>query len=514
MADRICAGTPSALSGSPGIGTTVPVDIVWKILGTLALVAMNGYFVATEFCAVTARPTRIRAKAVTSPLYKIAWSVKQNLGMYLSATQLGVTIASLGLGAIMEPAISSALDPIFSLLHLPGHARHVLAYIVSFGIGTSLHIVLGEQVPKNWAIRNSDRFLAYLAPPLVAFRFMLYPLIWLLNEATVLCLRFLGVEVEPPKGEAANSGLGTGDFSSVPHTAEELRTLVAEAIKGGTIKKADEQILASAFEFGDLKVRQIMTPRTEVDYLRVGQPIGEMLKIVQNSNYTRLPLCDGDIDHVIGLVHMKDLFVHLKLVPGKLRFSDEKTPGGEEIFIADGKPGGAVHVIGSGDIDLNRIRRDVLIAPELMPVSKLLRDFQTSRVHMAVVVDEYGATLGIVTLEDVVEELVGDIADEFDPMPRADFLKDGENFRVAGDFPVRQLREKLPLAEIEPETTVDTVGGYITQQLGRFPRGGDIVDLGAYTARVIAVQSRRVTQVLITPKTQEVARVDGPGTRE
>src|SRR5205814_8709163 len=142
------------------------------------------------------------------------------------------------------------------------------------------------------------------------------------------------------------------------HTAEELRTLLDQAIKGGTIEKSNQQILASAFGFGELKVRQIMTPRTQVDYLKIGQPIGEMLKIVQNSAYTRLPLCEGDIDHVVGLVHMKDLFVHLNLTPGKLRFSDEKTPAGEEVFIADGKPGSAVHVIGAGDIDLNIIRRD------------------------------------------------------------------------------------------------------------------------------------------------------------
>src|SRR5205814_4227522 len=160
------------------------------------------------------------------------------------------------------------------------------------------------------------------------------------------------------------------------HTAEELRTLLDQAIKGGTIKKADEQILASAFGFGELKVRQIMTPRTQVDYLKIGQPIGEMLKIVQNSAYTRLPLCDGDIDHVIGLVHMKDLFVHLKLVPGKLRFSDEKTPAGQSVFIADGLPGSAIHVIGSGDLDLKQIKREVLFVPELLPVPKLLRQFQ------------------------------------------------------------------------------------------------------------------------------------------
>src|SRR5947207_832077 len=258
--------------------------------------------------------------------------------------------------------------------------------------------------------------------------------------------------------------------STVPHTAEELRTLLDQAIKGGTIEKSNQQILASAFGFGELKVRQIMTPRTQVDYLKIGQPIGEMLKIVQNSAYTRLPLCDGDIDHVIGLVHMKDLFVHLKLVPGKLRFSDEKTPDGQAIAIADGKPGSMVHVIGSGEIDLNEVRRDVLFVPELLPVPRLLRQFQSSHVHMAVVVHaDTGATLGIVTLEDVIEELVGEIDDEFDPTKSTDFVRDGENFRVAGSYPLRDLCEKLQLTEINSNGEVDTVGGYITQVLARFP---------------------------------------------
>jgi CBS domain containing-hemolysin-like protein len=209
---------------------------------------------------------------------------------------------------------------------------------------------------------------------------------------------------------------------------------------------------------------------------------------------------------------MKDLFVHLKLVPGKLRFSDEKSPDGQAIAIADGKPGSMVHVIGTGEIDLNEVRRDILFVPALLPVPRLLRQFQTSHVHMAVVVDpDSGATLGIVTLEDVVEELVGDISDEFDPGQNADFVKDGENFRVAGTFLIRELRDKLELANIEPPEDVDTVSGYVTQVLNRFPRQGDTIDLGAYTARVLGVQDRIVTQVLISPKTQEAMRADGPG---
>jgi CBS domain containing-hemolysin-like protein len=260
-----------------------------------------------------------------------------------------------------------------------------------------------------------------------------------------------------------------------------------------------------------LKVRQIMKPRTEVDYLTLDQPIGEVLRTVQRSAFTRFPLCDEDIDHVIGLVHMKDLFTHLKLVPGKLRFVDERTPEGELIAIPTGLPGSAVHVIGSGELNLDKIKRDVLFVPELTPVPKLLRQFQTSHIHMAVVVDEYGATRGIVTLEDVIEEIVGEIEDEFDPAANQDFVPEGENYRVSGLFPLHELREKLGVHDVELGD-VDTVGGYVIQALARFPRPGDTVDFGdAYTIKVLSVQQKRVGQVLMMPKTQDAMRDDGPG---
>jgi CBS domain containing-hemolysin-like protein len=230
---------------------------------------------------------------------------------------------------------------------------------------------------------------------------------------------------------------------------------------------------------------------------------------VQNAGFTRYPLCNGDLDHVVGLVNMKDLFSHLRLEAGKLRFSDEKTPDGEAVAIADGKPGSAVHVIGSGEIDLTKIKREILFVPELTPVPRLLRQFQTRHMHMAVVVDEYGSTQGIVTLEDVIEELVGEIEDEFDPVSRTDFLPEAGGYRVSGLFPLHELRDRLKLPDLEAQD-VDTIGGYVVQHLGRWPRTGDVLPLGdGYSARVLSVMQRRVGQVLITPTdnpTQAMAR--------
>src|SRR5690606_12795385 len=183
--------------------------------------------------------------------------------------------------------------------------------------------------------------------------------------------------------------------------------------------------------------------------------------------HTRLPLCDGDMDHVVGLVHIKDVFNQLQLVPGRLRFTDEKTPDGIAVAIADGAPGSAVHVIGSADLDMDQIKREILFVPESLPVPRLLRQFQSSRTHMAVVVDEYGATQGIVTLEDVIEEIVGEIEDEFDVGVKKDLMLDGDSYRVTGAFPLHELREELELVGID-FGDVDTLSGYITRELGHW----------------------------------------------
>jgi CBS domain containing-hemolysin-like protein len=481
------------------------VDIFLKILTTLALVVLNAYFVAAEFAAVGARVSRLEQLAESSFLHRLALEVKRKLDLYLSTCQLGITIASLALGAVIEPLVSTILEAPLEWVGLAGppeaHGHTALSFMLGLIIGTALHVVVGEQAPKNWAIQYADKVLPILALPLVAFTYICYPLIWLLNTVSNAVLRLTGVKIL----HDAHGGL--------PHTEDELKALLAQAVSSGTISKGNEQILTSAFQFGDLKVRQIMTPRTEVDYLTLDEPVGQILRTVQKSAFTRLPLCDKDLDHVVGLVHMKDLFTHLKLVPGRLRFIDDRTPAGEAIAIPDGLPGSSVHVIGSGDIDLRQIKREILFVPEMLQVPKLLRQFQTSQVHMAVVVDEYGATQGIVTLEDVVEEIVGEIEDEFDAgaPTSGDFVKEGSAYRVSGAFTLRELQERLRIDQNLAKGDVDTVSGYVVQELGRWPRVGDKVPLGNYTMRVTQVvqRPRRVGQVLITPNEPPVEQKEG-----
>ena len=464
-------------------------DILWKVLATLGLVMANGYFVACEFASVGARQSRLETDAPNSILAKAALRVKTQLDLYLSTCQLGITIASLGLGAVTEPALSGLIEPLLTRLGLQGMpgGHHAVSIALGLSIATTLHVVAGENAPKNFAILHADRLLPLVAVPLILFTYLFYPVIWLLNRSTNLLLRCFGVHVE-----------GEG-HAGLPHTEDELRGLVRQAAASGSIESGQSQLLLSALAFGDLLVRQIMTPRTSVRFLKTEQAVGQILSVIRRSEYTRLPLCDNDIDHVIGFVHVKDLLNHLKLMPGKLRFADEKTPDGQAIAIADGLPGSALHVIGSGDIELLKIKRAVLFVPELVEVKRLLRQFQDTQIHMAIVVDEYGSTKGVVTMEDVLEQIVGEIDDEFDAATK-DYVVDGETIRVSGQFPLHELIVKLNLTEDMETEEVDTVGGYITQALSRLPRVGDRVTIGAYDARVLTVPRRRVGAVLLTPQ--------------
>ncbi len=480
--------------------------MTWRALVAITLLALNGFFVAAEFAAVGARASRLQEIAKESLPARWGLTIKHKLDLYLSTCQLGITIASLGLGYVVEPAVAPLFEPVLGWFGIADvFGDHVLAGGIALLLMTALHVVVGEVAPKNLAIFYPDRLLPILSIPLVLFTGMAYPAIWLLNSASNLLLRAVGVPVE----EASHGAL--------PHTADELRGLLRQATEAGVIEQGNAQLLTGAFDFGGLKIRQIMTPRVDVDYLLTDAPINDILRKVQTSEYTRLPLCEKDLDHVVGLVHMKDLFVQLHLSTGRLKFAEETTPEGEAIAIAGGLPGSETHVIGSGTVDLPTVRREILFIPELLPVAKALKQMQEAKTHMGVVVDEYGGTTGVVTMEDIVEQIVGDIEDEFDieQQPDSRFAKEGEMFRAVGNFPLHELRDHLPLGEWQPPEDVDTLGGYVTAKLGRWPRRGDTAPLGdkqhSYTVRVTAVGEDRQMTLLIGPETQQQARDDGPG---
>ena len=266
-----------------------------------------------------------------------------------------------------------------------------------------------EILPKTLGVRYNHRLAPVIARPLDALQWALSPV-----------LRFIHLVNRPFEGRRPTS--------STHRALTEITALASIARTANAIDPQQARLIMAAARLPEMRVRQIMTPRPQVAFLRMDQPLSEVLKLLQGSPFTRLPLCEEDIDHVVGMIHVRDLFNHLKLVPGRLRFAGME--GDEHIAVADGAPGSALHVIGSGDIDWRKIRRNVLFVPETTFVPHLLKQFQESRIHMAVVVDEYGATQGVVTLEDVVEEMVGDIQDEFDVVPAAPFLAEGDVYQI------------------------------------------------------------------------------------
>lgn len=347
-------------------------------------------------------------------------------------------------------------------------------WVIAFSLVlTYLMLQFTEILPKTVGVTH-NRALA----PLIA-----RPLDWLVRLFTPL-LRFIHWVNRPFERRTAGPA---------PQAIQEISAMASIARTAGAIDLQQARLIEAASRLPELRVRQIMTHRTSLVYLKIGQPLEEVLRTVQQIPYTRLPLCEGDVDHIIGMIHVRDLFNHLKLTPGKLKFIDEKGKHGEPVAVVDGLPGAATHVIGSGDIDLLKIMRRIIVVPELTPVPSLLRQFQESRIHMAAVVDEYGATLGVVTLEDIIEEMVGDIEDEFDAAPQDLIPGERGSYRAAGSRPLHELRDQIGL-DVQDEQ-VDTLGGYIQKQLGRFPEKGDVVRIGQFEVVVLSIDRRRVGQV-------------------
>lgn len=355
--------------------------------------------------------------------------------------------------------------------------KGLIAFSIVF---TFLILQFGEMLPKVLGVRYNRLLAPLVARPLDILTRALSPIGYLVR---LLTRPFARRDAQSPEAAAL----------------QEIMALASSARLSNLIDSRQERLIRAASRLPELRVRQIMTPRMEVLFLKVDDPLSRILQTVQQSAYTRLPLCENDMDHVIGVIHVKDLFKQLQLMVGRLRFADPRTPDNEAVAIADGLPGSALHVIGAGQIDMRKSKRNVMFVPEQMPVPLLLREFQESRKHLAVVVDEYGMTQGIVTLEDVIEEMVGEIEDEFDSPSDATVRPEGNGYRVSGICPIHELQMRLPLHELEDGEGVDTLGGYILKRLGRLPEAGDTIRVGAFDARVISIERRRIGEVLLSP---------------
>ena len=423
--------------------------IVVNIAGVLLIVVLNAFFVAAEFALVKVRATQIEplVRAGSRRARSVA-HILGHLDTYLSACQLGITMTSLALGWVGEPFVA---DMIYPLLNAAGVAVpavvHTIAFAIAFSLITYLHIVLGEQAPKWYAIIHADGAALLVARPLQIFYGLFRPFIWFVNESARFFLRLVGIR----PGEESDTG----------HSAEELRLLLS---RGKAITALGKMISLRAMELHDRTVREVMVPRMRVVFLSTKCSIEQNIATALEQQFTRYPLCDGQLDNVVGMIHLKDLF----------RLKGEQGPGSA----------------------LLSIKREMLFVPETTPLEKVLTTFLARRVLMAIAVDEYGGTAGLVTLENVLEEIVGDIRDEFDvEMPPVQRLGDAE-FLIDGSMALHDFAEAFA---VEPASRdVVTVSGYVIQLLGRVPEHGASVEIGPYRATVEATEKRKVKTLRLT----------------
>lgn len=422
--------------------------ILLKLGVILFLVCLNGFFVAAEFAIVKVRGSQLVALDETGEKRALfARHVVAHMDAYLSATQLGITLSSLGLGWVGEPFLARMIEPVFVRLGVDsGTVIHAFSFTIAFALITFLHIVLGELAPKSLAIRRSLATTLWVARPLGVFYVIFKPAIWFLNGTANKILKY-AFRLEP---------VGEHELA---HSEEELRLILDESEKSDEVSTLGRDILVNALDMRRRVVRDIMTPRGEVVSLDLEESFEENVAKALESRHTRFPLCRGHLDNTIGLIHIKEL------VP----------------MMRDPQP------------DLLRIKRDVINVPEMMPLEKLLNLFLTRHAHLAVVVDEYGGTVGMVTLENVLEELVGDIQDEFDSEPE-EFKEINDNeFTVEGAVGLYELQD---MADLTLESAdVSTIGGYVTHLLGHLPKQGEQVQIENYLVTIVKSDGRRVEQL-------------------
>ena len=428
------------------------MDIVPTLLDILLvafLIFMNGFFVAAEFCCVKIRTSRLETLiAEGSSRAGYAKQLTEHLDYSLSVTQFGITLASLGLGWVGEPAIATLILPVTQLLGLPDEFGHTIALAIAFTIITSMHIVLGELTPKSMAIANVEDIMLAIAFPMVLFGRVMRPFVWILNTVANAISRRFGYDV---KGENEDA-----------HTEEEIRLLMKESYRQGLINSTEADFVDNVFSFTELNAREIMIPRTDMICLYLDDTSAERIKTILEEQQTRYPVCYEDKDHIIGFIHVKDL------LPPLIR--------GERL-------------------NLRRYIRKALIVPESMDGSVLLRTMQEQGSQLAIVVDEYGGTAGMVTVEDIVEQIVGDIRDEFDEERESLEWRAGDVCSVDARLLLEEVADLLGV-RIEDED-VDSIGGWLYDQLGEAPRVGQMAAHAGTLLYVEEVDGVRITRVLV-----------------
>jgi len=425
-----------------------PVFSSLNLIAALVLIVLNGFFVAAEFALVRVRESRIvQLEQEGSNRAGVVHGVLRDLDTYLSVCQVGITIASLALGWVGEPAVSALIAPGLDALGITNESIiELVAVILGFAVITYAHLVFGEQAPKYFSIQRAEATALWISRPLRIFMFLFRPLVWLVNASTNFILRPWGIRL----GEEMEA-----------HSEEELRIMISSSTSSGVLDPQEREYLNNVFDFGDTVAREIMVPRPDVEALPCDAPLEELVDRAAFGRYTRYPVYEDDLDHVLGAVHVKDLFRAAK---------------------EDGE-----------NFDLTSLIRDCLVVPENKLIEDILQEFQKRKLQMAIVIDEWGSVEGLITIEDILEEIVGEIQDEFDE-PEAAIEPIGEDtYAIDGRIPISDVNDYFDLKL--PTEDFDTIGGFVLGSLGRPPEPGDTVDAEGGTLRVKSVDGPRVSML-------------------
>jgi CBS domain containing-hemolysin-like protein len=413
------------------------------------LIALTAFFVASEFAIVKARRSRIDQLVEEGNQNALAAKkVITNLDEYLSACQLGITVTALGLGWIGEPAIAGLLQPVFSRFDVAASLSHAISIGIAFTVITFLHVVIGELAPKTLAIHKTEAITLLFSKPLILFYRVLYPFIWVLNSSARFATRLFGLKAVSEH--------------EIAHTEEELRIILSDSYKSGEINQSEFKYVNKIFEFDNRIAKEIMVPRTEIVSLAMDDKLDSLLTIVKKEKFTRYPIIDGDKDHIIGFINIKEVFTSL------LQDNSKKKT-------------------------LSEYMRPIIRVIETMPIDELLAKMQRERIHIAVLMDEYGGTSGLVTVEDIIEEIVGEIRDEFDfdEMPLIRKLHD-HHYLLDGKVLVTELSDLLGVTMEDDD--IDTIGGWVLTH-NYEAKQGDIILFGDYEFKIKQLEDHQVKLV-------------------
>lgn len=438
------------------------MDEIGSIFFNLFIIALllfsNGFFVAAEFSMVSVRKTRITQLTNEGNFSaKLAFEALKDLDKFIAAVQLGVTISSLGLGWVGEATMVRMVEPLFHFLprNYQLVAAHTVSVAIAFSLITILHVVVGELMPKSIAIKYPERISLFIALPMKIITKVFNPIITILKGLATLLLKLLKI---PP-----------ATTSHLAHSIEELNMLINASYNEGVLNETEKEMLQNVFKFSDLTAKQVMIPRTDMACIPSDITHEELNELTQDSQYTRYPVYEDNLDHISGIIHVKDLY---GLTLKKESFSIEK------------------------------ILRPVLLVPETITMDNIVREFKKRHSQMAIVIDEFGGTAGLITLEDVLEEIFGEVQDEFDLDEEADIKEIGEDVYLANAM--MRLDEIADTFEVEIiDEDVDTIGGLVVKLLGRIAQIGDVVEIQNLEFSVKEIDGARITKLVITKKLPE-----------